>query len=236
MQVGIVAALPAELAPLTRGWTGRGHVRRGQVALADGSFLTAYAAATGMGAAAAMRGFAEVQQAAGSLDAVLSYGWAGALSCAVKPPDVFAPGEIIDSRTGERFRSAAPQEGKTLRLITLDHVARTREKRPLAERYQAVLVDMEAATIARLARAHGIPFLCLKAISDGYTDVLPDFNLFLDPAGQLRLPAFVTHALLRPRYWAPLARLGANSGRAARNLAAQLPACLAGAGLLSCMP
>ena len=240
-RIGLVAALPAELAPLVRGWRQAGAVYQGNVALLDGAHAVVFASSAGMGAAAATRAFADVWASAGcALDAVVSYGWAGALSCGVGPPDVFTASEVIDSQTGERFATASPQTPVPLRLVTLGHVARAEEKRALAERYQAVLVDMEAATIARLARAHGIPLYCVKAISDAYTDVLPDFNRFLDRSGQLRLAPFVTYALLRPRYWGPLVRLGRNSRVAARNLAAQwaasVPLYQRGHGLLSYTP
>ncbi len=234
LHIGIVAALPAELAPLVRGWGTDGRVYNGKLPGQDDGSPILCASSAGMGAAAATRAFADVLAASGSLDAIVSYGWAGALSCEVKPPNVFAPSEVIDSLTGERFATLGLPAAAPLRLVTLDHVARVDEKRPLAKRYHAVLVDMEAATVARLARAHGIPFLCLKAISDAYEDVLPDFNLFLDRDGQLRVPPFAVHAAFHPRYWPALTRLGANSKRAAHNLAAQLPACLQSARLLSC--
>ena len=239
--IGIVAALPAELAPLQKrlGLARDGNVLRGTVTAADETEIRLLAASAGMGAPAATRAFSQVlaasQTAGQRLDAVISYGWAGAISCGVKPPEVYPVAEVIDARTGERFftEEAAPVNGVPLRLVTLDHVARADEKRPLAERYKAVLVDMEAATVARLARAHSIPFRCIKGISDGYTDRLPDFNRFLDRSGQLRMPAFVAHALLTPRYWPALARMGANSRAASLALAEQLPAWAAAPKLVS---
>ena len=45
----------------------------------------------------------------------------------------------------------------------------------------AALVDMEAAAIGRLAAMRGIPFYCIKGVSDGLTDNLPDFNRFIVP-------------------------------------------------------
>ena len=36
----------------------------------------------------------------------------------------------------------------------------------LASTYKAALVDMEAAGIARLAAMRGIPFYCIKGVSD----------------------------------------------------------------------
>jgi adenosylhomocysteine nucleosidase len=240
LRIGVVAALAGELAPLVQGWEQTGRVYKGQISCPSGGIATVYAGRAGMGSAAATRAFAEVTAAATRdggekpLDALVSYGWVGALSCGVKPPDAFQVSEVIDSLTGERFATVTAAPPALLRLVTLDHVARSQEKRPLAKQYQAVLVDMEAATVARLALAHGIPFLCLKAISDGYRDVLPDFNRFLDRERQLRTSALVAHSLVRPRYWRSLARLGTNSAAAARNLAAELPLCLHAAGLVSC--
>ncbi len=235
--IGIVAALPGELAPLAKRLNLHrdGDVLRGTFSEPDGTVVQLAAASAGMGAQAATRAFSQVLAADKQLDTVISYGWAGAVSCGVKPPEGYPGAEVIDARTGERFftEEPTPPSGAPLRLVTLDHVARAAEKRPLAERYQAVLVDMEAAAVARLARAHSIQFRCIKGISDGYTDVLPDFNRFLDRNGQLRMPAFVANALLMPRYWPALARMGANSRAAAQALAARLPAWVVRSGLVS---
>jgi adenosylhomocysteine nucleosidase len=78
---------------------------------------------------------------------------------------------------------------------------------------------MEAAAIARLARMRGIPVYCIKGISDGYSDKLPDFNRFISADGQFRLAQFVFFVLLRPWYWPALIRMGENSKRAARAIA-----------------
>jgi adenosylhomocysteine nucleosidase len=77
------------------------------------------------------------------------------------------------------------------------------------------LVDMEAATVARLAAMHGIPLLCIKGISDAAGAALPDLNPFIDPGGQMRMIRFLAYIVVRPRYWASLLHLGKNSARAA---------------------
>jgi len=227
-KIGIVAALRGELHPLVREWPRTDHVSIGELRVSDGgtaNSVQCFAAAEGIGAAAATRSFAALRAAAGELDAIVSYGWVGALSCGVKPPLVYSVAEVVDARTGERFLANTQASGPTsaLRLVTLDHVARRDEKRALAERYQAVLVDMEAATVARLAQAHGIPFLCLRGISDGYATALPDFNRFITPQGQLRTAAFAASALLQPGSWGSLMELGRNSRAAAEALARALP-------------
>ena len=86
--------------------------------------------------------------------------------------------------------------------------------------------------MARLAQAHGLGLACLRGISDGYTDELPDFNPFITPAGQLRTVALAIHALLRPRLWPSLVALGRNSTGAAQALARELPSQLARARLV----
>jgi adenosylhomocysteine nucleosidase len=78
---------------------------------------------------------------------------------------------------------------------------------------------MEAATVARFARAHNLDFLCFKAITDGQNDELPDFNRFTTPNGRLRIPAFVVWTLWHPRYWRVLGELEKNSRIAGRHLA-----------------
>jgi adenosylhomocysteine nucleosidase len=210
-RIAIIAALPGELKPLVKGWQLRG---RGLWTRSTRD-IEATAVAGGIGAAAAECA-SERALASGNFDAIVSYGWAGALTCAVKPPSACVISEIVDAASGERF---ATQHADGYRLITLDHVARGDERRGLAGKFQSVLVDMEAAAVARIAAARGVPFYCFKGISDGYTDQLPDFSRFIDHKGELRMAAFLAHAAVHPKYWPSLRRLAENSGAAALGLA-----------------
>ncbi len=216
-RIAIIAALPRELKPLVANGTWRQIKSETSVATVWTGSLAgheAVAVAGGMGAEAASRAV-EIAVSHGSADALISYGLAGAITCAVKPPDAFTISEVVDHSSRQRF-STRHREG--LRLVTLDHVVGANEKRPLAETHQAVLVDMEAAAVARAAVERDLPFYCFKSISDGYTDRLPDLNRFIT-GGRLRMPAFVAHAAIRPVYWPGLVRLAGNSARAAENLA-----------------
>jgi len=209
--IAIIAALPGELNPLVRGWCRAGqYVWTGSL-----NGHEAIAVAGGIGSAAASRAVS-IALSHARPDALISYGWTGAITCALKPPSAYAISEIIDHGTGERFATRTPTG---VRLITLDHVAGINEKRPLAESHQAVLVDMEAASVARRAAENSIPFYCFKGISDAYTDNLPDFSRFISEEGRLRMPAFLAHTAFRPVYWPSLARVGRNSSLAASNLA-----------------
>ena len=217
-RVAIIAAFPGELNPLVRNWP---HSTR------DGTRFWAQrteeeewiAACAGAGQSAATRAFAGIE-AGGPIDLVFSLGWAGALRAEIVPGTAYNVAGVIDVRTGERFNCDAGA-GK-LWLATSPKVAPYTEKRRLTSAYNAALVDMEAAAVARLAAMRGIPFYCIKGVSDGLTDRLPDFNCFLSPTGQFELARFTLFAILRPWYWPALVRMGENSKRASQGMAESL--------------
>jgi adenosylhomocysteine nucleosidase len=217
-RVAIVAAMPGELKPLVRGWP---HSTR------DGIQFWAerneeeewIAACAGAGQDAATRAFAAIE-AGGPIDLVFSVGWAGALSSAILPGTAHNVAGVINVRTGERFNCEAGAGEQW--VVTSSKVADEAEKRRLAATYQAGLVDMEAAAVARLAHMRGMPFYCIKGISDGFNERLPDFNRFISEDGHFALARFVLFAILRPWYWPPLIRMGENSKRAAQGMAESL--------------
>jgi len=217
-RTAIIAAMPAELKPLVRGWQ---HQRSQGVDIWRRKFDHGewIAACAGAGVEAATRAFTEAEKG-GDLDAVISAGWAGALREELAPGQVFDVSCVIDARTGERFLTACPPSDCW--LVTLSRVAGVHEKKRLAETYQTSLVDMEAAGVARLAQMRGIPFYCVKGVSDGYNDQLPDFNRFITANGQFRLGHFMVSRLYRPWQWPALIRMGENSRKAANGIAESL--------------
>ena len=217
-RVAIVAALPGELKPLVRNWK---HQTRNGVALwvwpfDEGEWV---AVCAGAGQSAATRAFAEAERL-GPCTMAISVGWAGALSKECVPGQAYRVTGVVDARTGERFHAATLQQERW--LVTSLHVADEAEKLRLASAYNASLVDMEAAAVARMAAMRDIPFCSIKGVSDGLSDKLPDFNRFLSPDGKFRLAGFVLFALLRPWYWPALIRMGENSRKASRKIAESL--------------
>ncbi len=224
MRIAIIAALPGELKPMVKVWRRLPSPGRNILmwTRTDGHGDVVIAACAGMGAEAARRAFAAAE-AQGPLDAVLSVGVAGALvpkglPGASRVGDCRVLTEVIDARTGERFPLLAGGE-KALSIATTARVADASEKRRLFETYGAVMVDMEAATVARLAAMRAIPMFCIKAVSDDAEARLPDLNRFIDATGQMRLPSFLLHVALRPQTWGPLVALGSGSARASKALA-----------------
>jgi adenosylhomocysteine nucleosidase len=214
MRIAIIAALPGELKPLVKDWHRVAMETAGTKKwIFSRQQDTWIAVCSGMGADAALRAYAAAVSD-GPVDMLLSVGWAGSLHAEVLPGTVQVPTIVIDAQTGEQFSLT---EGKRKwRLVTAARVVDDAEKTRLAATYPgAVLVDMEAATVARVAEMHGIPLLCIKGVSDAVGATLPDLNPFIDRRGQMRMARFLTYIAVRPRYWPSLLHLGKNSARAA---------------------
>jgi len=217
-RVAIIAAFPGELKPLVRGWP---HSTRNNVHFwgqrnEEEEWI---AACAGAGQDAATRAFAAIEEG-GPIDLVFSVGWAGALRREIAPGTAHNVAGVVDLKTGERFHCEAG--AGDLWLATSPRVAGRQEKERLSIQNIAALVDMEAAAIARLAAMRSIPFYCIKGVSDGLNDRLPDFDRFLSSTGQIELIRFVLFAALRPDYWPALVRMGENSRRASKNIAKSL--------------
>ena len=146
------------------------------------------------------------------MNLVISAGLAGSCSTALSPGGVFEAGAVVDARTGERLRTAVASGD--IVLATTGTIASIGEKARLAASYGASMVDMEAATVARLARAHGIAFRAVKGVSDAHDFELASLSRFEGKHGQFRTAAFALHTAIHPHHWRPAARLGRESNRA----------------------
>src|SRR5271155_3973531 len=139
-RIGIIAAMPGELKPLVQGWKLL-RARKGESAwLGSINGAECVAVCAGMGQKAAERACAIAAQGV-PLRALVSVGWAGALSCGVQPSSAYVVNEVVDTSPGERFTnisSASDGNIVALRLGTIDHVALPAEKPSLAESYRDV--------------------------------------------------------------------------------------------------
>lgn len=209
----IIVALPREVKALVRGW--KEHRLPGKILAYTNDFAVVTCA--GMGPARVTLAL----QAALSLKpvtAVISAGLAGACDPALRVGDIVRAGVVIDAQTGERFTN--PLFDQT--LITTSVIAGSNEKQRLYASYKASAVDMEAATVARLAQARNLPFRAIKSISDEAAFEMQELAQFATSDGQFREAAFAAHAALRPNLWPKLFALAGNSKRAVQSLTREL--------------
>jgi len=209
----IIAALPREVKQLVRGW--QEHRLPDKITAYTNDF--AVVACAGMGP---VRATLAVQAALSlkPVTSILSAGVAGACDPTLRVGDIVRAGVVIDARTGERFTNRLFSET----LITTSVIAGVKEKQRLYASYKASAVDMEAATVARLAQAHHIAFRAIKSISDEASFEMEELAQFATPDGQFREAAFAAHSAVRPHLWPKLFALAGNSKRALQSLTSEL--------------
>lgn len=215
-RIAIVAALPRELAPLVRDWPAKNSSRQDGFMVAGSDRAVAICA--GMGPKRA-RIAVERAMGRGPVSEIISVGFAGALRPQIARGSLYWVSAVFNATTGERFSCAGTG---TATLLTVDHVAAAEEKPQFASRWQADLVDMEAAEVARAAQEHGIPFRALKVVSDAAGDVLPDFNRFVDEHGGFREGRFAAYLALHPWQIPTAIRMGRAAAAGAKAMAAAL--------------
>lgn len=212
-RTAIIAALEGELQPLVKEWKQSTLSVRGKSVRCYATD-DAVAVAGGIGsrrAEAAARVLMEKYRP----EMLVSAGLAGALIRSLKVGNIVLPNVIVDAENGLEYRCDVGGDviGGGV-LVTAPEIAGANSKRELVERFHALVVDMEAAGVAKVAQEQGTGFRCVKVISDEAGFVMPPLNQFVDADGQFQQGRFVRWLVLRPQHWAKTVALGRNSARA----------------------
>ncbi len=150
-------------------------------------------------------------------DVMISCGLAGALQ-----PHLVVGDLIVQSRRPDLVgiaESALRMAGVPFHVGSLVTVSRPVlspvDRRALAERTNAIAVDMESQTIAGFCHERAIPCLALKGVSDGIDD---DLTPILGGFEIVDIPRIALRVLMRPGTWGLAARLARSSYRSATHL------------------
>jgi adenosylhomocysteine nucleosidase len=112
---------------------------------------------------------------------ILSAGFAGALQDGAQVGDIILATEVTNTE-GKSWLTSWPREspdrdwpqplhrGRLLSVPAL--ITSPQEKRTLGQKHQAVAVDMETATVARVCAQRRVPFGSLRVISDDVQEAL----------------------------------------------------------------
>jgi len=224
---GIVVALPQELGTLTTR-----KVVKGQCVFLTDSLALAYSGAGANNAEAA----AQLLIAQGATR-LISWGCAGALSANLTSGDLVLADELIDAdgviisidhewhrrvktvleKTACQSSGFALRCGSLLESKTL--VATSRDKQQLHRQSAAIALDMESVAVAKVARAHALPFLVIRAIADPVTMDLPQaVSHALNEQGDVQLGKLLTYLLTHPSELKGLITLGQHFNAAKRTL------------------
>jgi adenosylhomocysteine nucleosidase len=220
-KIAIIAAMEREIAPLVRGW------RRGTLSSGERKFMLfesdgVVAVVSGIGCKnAELAARTVITQYRPAL--LISVGLAGALIGSLKAGSVFTPNVVVDASDGAEYRCTA--DGNHVSggvLVSSGEIAGIEGKRELVNSFHGLVVDMEAAGVARVAHQEQIGFRCVKAISDEADFAMPPMGRFLNATGEFQSGKFALWIALRPWQWARVAALARNSKRATVSLCNRL--------------
>jgi len=227
VRVVIIAALERELAPLVADW-------ELSTLQTSGRSLICY---EGPGVVAVFSGIGcrRAEEAARAAvkkytpQALISAGLAGALIRSLRSGNIVLPNVILEASAGIEYRCNLGGDviGGGV-LVSNFEVATRRSKPELVECFHALVVDMEAAGVAKVAMEEDLRFRCVKAIADELDFDMPPLNQFVAANGELNTRRLVQWALLRPQYWPAMIGLALKSRRASRALCDWLRTNLAG--------
>jgi adenosylhomocysteine nucleosidase len=197
----LIAAMTAEVGPLVRALRARLDPRWRSAILyrADPANILV----TGVGS---HRAHTAAQHALEHLHprSVLICGLAGALDEQLRTGDVLRPTRLTDSTGAPLGDDSGPA------LHTADRLAASvQDKQSLRRSTGAAAVDMESAAVARCCQAAGVPWRCLRVISDDARTALPAQAAgWTRPDGRADLRAVAVHLLFHPWLLLRLIRLG----------------------------
>ena len=183
--------------------------------------------ANGAGPARASRA-AEAVKFAGNVAAVCSVGFCGALDRSLNVGDIFVADCV---RAGDwSFSVSQPVTQQAYRsgaLASIDHVAQTAEEKRRLRATGAWAVEMEAAGVAERAAQWGLPFYCVKTVTDLAEESFGvDFNAALRSDGSFDTMRVLASAIRRPvKLFPELIRLRGRCQTAAKALGEFIAGC-----------
>jgi len=167
------------------------------------------------------------------ISSLISCGCAAALADGIATGDLVLPSQIVgtdgqrldtDAAWRERLASSLAG-GLRIHQGTLAEsgriVGKEAEKRAIHAATAAIALDMESAACARAALSLGLPFLAVRSIVDPVDTTIPDsIQDAFDVNGMLHVPRMLGRALLAPRDFIGVIRLGRHFDAAMKTLKA----------------
>jgi adenosylhomocysteine nucleosidase len=221
---GVVAALSLEARTLGLG----SPIRRsdGLLTAGDGTLV----AVSGMGCtAAAVAARTLIDAGAGAL---VSWGMAGGLDPALHAGTICLPSVVV-SRDGATFATDPHWRELLIAAIAARRIVVTGKlltsalaivdiagKAAAFRETGAAAVDMESLGVAKIATAHGLPFIAVRVIVDTAADTLPAAVLAASSDGRVRVSRLILGIARSPRDVASVLRLARQYRTATRALVA----------------
>lgn len=177
----------------------------------------------------ALRATSMAELSASKLEGVVSTGLCGALEDSLEIGDIIEAVEILVPDGDERLRCVqveCDREHKRGFVISADRVAGTIADKQKLKSEGVLAVEMEASGSGQRAIAAGLPFCCIKAVSDrADEEFVMDFNRLRSTDGRFSRGKIIVYALTHPPTIPRLVSLRRRSQVAASALGAFLASC-----------
>jgi adenosylhomocysteine nucleosidase len=178
----------------------------------------------------AMRAVKAAELSASRLEAIVSTGYCGALTSDYRENRIIVGTEVIDAATGERYPCTGTVEAGCERgvgpIVSQNRVAMNTKEKEILSKTGAIAVDMESVGVAVQAKRAGLPFCCIKVVSDRVDESFKiDLNAVRTPAGRIARGKIVLNAVTHPALLPELLRLRRRAQEAAKALGEFLVSC-----------
>ena len=147
-----------------------------------------------------------------NVEGIVSTGFCGALDESLRVGDVVVALGVRDETVRDEssirtrtYETLVPGVGNVEAvlsgaIVSIHHIARTAAEKRNLRATGASIVDMEAAGVARAAEDLGLPFYCIRAVSDlAGEDFENDFDAALGPDGRFSIMRLLRGAVASPR-------------------------------------
>ncbi len=208
-RIGIIAALPAEAKCL--------YSKKLKAGLPIEILQDVFLCLSGIGHESAL--FAAKKLATLKVDALISWGVAGAIDKSLNSGDIILAGSIINEGKrypiSEDWLNRISNHLQSASMISIGDIASSNEicastadKRRLLQKTGALAVDMESAAIAKTATENNLDLLVIRTISDNADMAIPEAVLkHTDNLGQPRIFNFMLSCILKPHQFREISSL-----------------------------
>lgn len=185
------------------------------------------AVASGVGPQRAIACVHNANNAAGGLSGIWSIGTGGALDPALVAGEIVVASAVTNGHEEWPAQDPHGPPSRTGLVRSGSRIVRTREEKKNLHKTGAILVEMEAAGVASMARELAVPFSCVRVVSDLADETFfIDFEEFLMSDGRFSVPRLVMHAMAHPLKGLPeLLRLQYRTSEGAKLLGGFLANC-----------
>ena len=167
----------------------------------------------------AIRAVSQADLSASKLEAIVSTGYCGALDPQLRECQMVVGTEVLDLANGETWECGVVEEcdGALLGpVVAQDAIAHSVEDKAFLRTRGAIAVDMESNSIASRTKRAGLPFYCIRVVSDRADESFAiDMNQMRTPEGRVSRGKIIIYVITHPKLLPELLRLKRRSEAAA---------------------